>query len=139
MELDEVVYSAEMPNDPRFDGLQSRIKKLEEAPTSAKTEGRVKKLLPYLALAVAVVVLLFGNGIASSIFTPKINELIDAKLKQPSADLRQLQLEVKGIAVKLDTFVDLGKDKLSKLSVLTPQDEIGSCLKSQKLCVLLKL
>jgi hypothetical protein len=52
----------------------------------------------------------------------EINTKVAEDLKEPLRDLHQLQLDIKGIGTKLDTFIELEKERLAKLAALPPKE-----------------
>jgi hypothetical protein len=69
----------------------------------------------------SVIVIVLAGGSIWTFPGFLVDKAIDEKLKQPIADIRQLQLDVKGIGTKLDTFIDLEKERLKALSKLQPE------------------
>ena len=142
------VYSAEMAIDNRFDGLDRRIgemernlRRLERDVAASKDDGAVPKAdnmlkrHPYWA---AVLSLLLGTGLIWKIGALIIDSEIDSRTEKPNANrdikitkidegLQKLAVDFGRVSSKLDTFVDLEKDRLKKIGELTPK-EFGRAL-----------
>jgi len=85
MELMEVVYSPEVAQDGRFDGLNSRVGKIEGVLTEidkriTPSEPRFVKWLPWI-------VVLVGNGILVALSGMFVDSHIDSKTNPIHTDM----------------------------------------------------
>jgi len=89
-----------------------------------KNDGWVKRNVHRIALAslcVAFLGLALGTGFPMRFFNLTVGEQIDLKLAQPIGDIHKLQIDVGKVSAKLDTFIELERDRLNKLSALKPK------------------
>jgi hypothetical protein len=137
-----------MAIDNRFDGLDRRIgemerslRKLEKNVAASRDDGAVPKAdnmlkrHPYWA---AVLSLLLGTGLIWKMGALIIDSEIDSRTEKANANrdikitkidesLQKLAVDFGRVSSKLDTFVDLEKDRLKKIGELTPK-EFGRAL-----------
>jgi hypothetical protein len=128
-----------MAIDNRYDGLDKRVGELEKdikrierrqppagfpfdaiAKLAAPKPENWLKQHPYLVTIAALVIgIIGGNQFLPTFFSLAVDERINTKLKGPLDELHQTQIKMEGISSKLDTFIDLEKDRLKKLSALS--------------------
>ncbi len=104
-----------------------RIAKLEgRADATPKADNWLKRnaywITPSISIAsmtVAIIALVFGSGFIIRHISLTIDERVESKLSGPKNQIQQLQLDLKGISTKIDTFFEL---RLRKLAGVRPSD-----------------
>lgn len=115
------------------DQLEKSVKDLEkdlrrQAEKVAFLEGRLATPTPerwfkrnsyWFSPTIAVVTLVFGGGIGTSLFSTKVDERIRENLQKPLTDVQELRSSVDKLKVELDTYITV--DTLRKIGDLTPK------------------
>jgi hypothetical protein len=94
-----------MPRDNRVDALIQKVTSLtaevQDLNDRAPKDGWFKRN-GWISLVIPLVGLLVGGGLLTNYARLAINEQIDQKLKQPTADIQKLRVDVERMLVKVE-------------------------------------